>query len=85
MALLREVRPVTITMLARSRDKSIQIKENFKELIKHTKFFVDNMENFENYLGKTDLLINTTPCGMWPDIASSPLLPGYILKFSQIR
>lgn len=67
----------SVMVFNRNRDRALKLMEKFKEkypYIEGNAYSLNNHPKFANLLKSSDILINTTPVGMFPDVDRMPVI-----------
>jgi len=76
-ALIKYIKPEKIIISCRNTANGEKLQKQFLPYLKNISCLVDHLAGIGKEIGTADLIINTTPVGMSPDISDSPLKFGY--------
>ncbi len=68
----------SINIINRDFNKAEKLKNNILSNI-DCNIYVNNYDNLNNIIPETDILIDSTPVGMYPDVNAEPLVKSYMM------
>ncbi len=71
--LMKRLVPQRVVLCARNRPAAQRLQGELRPVNREVEFIVDTLAAAEKYLPETDLLVNTTPIGMFPRNDEKPL------------
>lgn len=74
-------RGASVTIINRTEHNAWQLRENVRKGVSYQfNVFVQPQKSLQKVLDETDIIVNCTPLGMWPNVDASPLPENAQLK-----